>query len=115
VFSTTAGRRPIQAFSHAKDRLDRAIAAAGATIPEFVVHDFRRCVRSGLGRLGVPAVVAELCLGHKQKGILDVYDRYSYLDEKRDALRQWEAHLLAVVAPPPAEGNVVAMPARARA
>ena len=114
IFTTTAGRAPVQTFSRAKSRLDAAIAAQGATIPVFVVHDFRRCVRSGLGRLGVPAVVAELCLGHKQKGIVEVYDRHSYFDEKRDALRKWEAHLLSVVTPPPpAEGGEV-VPMRAR-
>jgi integrase len=113
IFSTTAGRRPLGAFSQAKGRLDAAIAAQGATVTPFVVHDFRRAVRSGLGRLGVPAVVAELCLGHRQRGIAGVYDRHSYLDEKRDALRKWEAHLLGVVAPPAEGGNIVALPARA--
>jgi len=113
IFTTTAGRAPVQTFSRAKNRLDAAIAAQGAAIPAFVTHDFRRCVRSGLGRLGVPTVVAELCLGHKQKGIVEVYDRHSYFEEKRDALRRWEAHLLSVVSPPPAEGSKV-VPMRQR-
>jgi integrase len=103
IFSTTAGRAPVQTFSRAKSRLDAAIVAGGATIPPYVTHDFRRAVRSGLGRLGVPQVVAELCLGHKQRGIVEVYDRHSYFDEKRDALRKWEAHLLSIVEPPPDE------------
>jgi integrase len=115
IFSTTAGRSPITAFSHAKTTLDRAVAASGATMPAFVVHDFRRCVRSGLGRLGVASVVAELCLGHKQPGIVGVYDRHSYYDEKRAALRRWEAHLLSLVEQPPepAGDNVVPMRGRA--
>ncbi|HXP05454.1 MAG TPA: tyrosine-type recombinase/integrase [Stellaceae bacterium] len=111
VFSTTAGRAPVQTFSRAKTKLDAAIAAP---IPAFVTHDFRRAVRSGLGRLGVPAVVAELCLGHKQPGIVGVYDRHSYFDEKRDALRKWQDHLMAIVEPPPAEPNKV-VPMRQRA
>jgi integrase len=56
----TAGRRPPGAFSQAKERLDAAIVAQGATIPSFTIHDFRRAVRSGLGRLGVLAGTGEL-------------------------------------------------------
>jgi integrase len=110
--SATAGQRPPQAFSAAKRRLDAALA--GAKIPPFVVHDFRRAVRSGLGRLKVPAVVAELCLGHKQPGIAGVYDRYDYFTEKRVALQKWERHLIGVVSGEP-DNNVVTMPARGRA
>jgi len=117
VFSTTAGKVPVGGSSRVKVRLDAALAAQGVTIPPYVIHDFRRCVRSGLGRLGVPTVVAELCLGHRQSGIVGVYDRHSYLSEKKDALVRWEKHLLSVVAPAPVDGsgNVVALPARARA
>jgi integrase len=112
IFTTTAGERPIQGFSHAKDRLDRALA--GAAIPPFVIHDFRRAVRSGLGRLGVPPVVAELCLGHRQKGIAEVYDRHSYIDEKRAALMKWEARLMTIVAPAPDDGGKVVQLVSAR-
>jgi integrase len=113
IFTTTAGRRPVGAFSQAKERLNLALAASGSTVPAFVIHDFRRAVRSGLARLGVPAVVAELCLGHRQPGILGVYDRHSYFDEKCDALRRWEKHLLGIVSPPPADNKIVPMRARA--
>jgi integrase len=110
---TTTGHTPVQSFSFAKAKLDRAIAASGAKVEPFVVHDYRRCVRSGLGRLGVPAVVAELCLGHRQPGILGVYDRHSYFDEKKSALSQWEKHLLSLVSPPPEEGGKVVRMRRA--
>jgi integrase len=59
-------------------------------------HDLRRTCRTGLSQLkdahGRPAVaphVAERVLNHSQ----DVYDRASYLDEKRDALDRWATHL----------------------
>jgi len=114
IFTTSGGRLALHSWSRARAKLD---AALGSDIPAFVIHDFRRCVRSGLGRLGVSAVVAELVLGHRQPGIVGVYDRHSYLDEKRDALLRWEARLLGIVAPEPepaALDNVVALPARAR-
>lgn len=33
----------------------------------------RRTMRSGPARLGTPVVVAELCLGHKQGGVIGIY------------------------------------------
>ena len=92
----------ISSFSQAKARLD---AALGGAVAPFVIHDFRRAVRSGLGRLAVPPVVAELVIGHQQRGIVGVYDRYSYLDEKRSALGRWEKRLLGIVVPEPAAPN----------
>jgi integrase len=113
IFSSTAGRRPVQAFSRGKRRLDAALAAQGATVEDFVIHDFRRVVRTGLSQLQVVGEVAEACLGHKKKGIESTYNMYEYLDEKRAALRQWEAHLLAIVVPSPVDegGNVVQLAA----
>jgi len=112
IFTTTAGRRPVSAFSHAKARMDEAIAASGDAVADFVVHDFRRVVRSGLSRLHVNTTVSELCLGHTRKGIEGVYDRHSYFDEKRKALRKWQDHLLTIVEPPPSEATVVPLRAR---
>jgi integrase len=115
IFSTCAGRRPVQSASAAKRRLDSALTMQGVELPAFRVHDYRRVVRSGLGRLGVPTVVAELVLGHRQRGVAAVYDRHSYLDEKRAALTRWQQHLLSIIAPAPdGGGKVVALPARAR-
>jgi integrase len=112
IFTTTAGSRPAGGLSRAKKQLD---AALGTTVAPFVIHDLRRAVRSGLGRLGVPTVVAELVLGHKQPGIAGVYDRHSYLDEKRDALLRWERHLMTIIEPPDPEKIVTLSAARARA
>jgi integrase len=116
IFTSTGGRAPIGAFSQAKAQLDAALSAEGRDVPPFVIHDFRRAVRSGLGRLGVPPVVAELVLGHRQSGIVGVYDRHSYFEEKRAALAAWESRLLAIVAPvPPSGAEVVPLRARSRA
>lgn len=104
IFTTTAGARPVGAFSQAKERLDAAI---GGKVASFVIHDFRRVVRSNLGRLKVPPVVAELCLGHNQRGIVKVYDQHDYFEEKQSALRQWEARLLSLVEPAPSGDKVV--------
>jgi integrase len=65
-------------------------------IEAFTLHDLRRTMRTGLGRLKVEPHIAELCLGHAQPGIVGVYDRGAYMDEKRAALEKWAAHLEAL-------------------
>jgi integrase len=109
----TAGQRPPGALSAAKARLDAAITAAQVAMPAFVIHDLRRTVRSNLGRLGIPANIAELTIGHKQGNtLIQTYDRWAYLDERRQALQRWERFLLSIVEPTPEGGNVLMMPAR---
>lgn len=55
----------------------------------FTLHDLRRTVRTQLAALGVPFHVAERVLNHKLKGIEAVYNRYDYIEERREALDQW--------------------------
>jgi integrase len=62
-------------------------------IAAFTLHDLRRTTRTGLARLKVQPHICELCLNHKQPGIVGVYDVGDYLDERRAALEKWEAHL----------------------
>lgn len=101
LFSTDGGKTPVCGFSNAKERLDKITAAElkkrgldpDAMAP-WVVHDLRRTVRSGLSRLGVDIVTAELVIGHKLKGVVGVYDRYERLAERRAALELWEFEVL---------------------
>jgi hypothetical protein len=41
--------------------------------------------------------VAELCVGHKLRGLHAVYDRYSYVRERAEAYDRYAKHILAVV------------------
>jgi integrase len=68
-------------------------------IARFTLHDLRRTCRTGLSVLRVPAHIAERVLNHVQPGIAGVYDRYDYLEEKREALDKWSEHLRACAAP----------------
>jgi hypothetical protein len=54
-------------------------------------------MRTGLGRLGVPPHIAELAIGHAQRGIKAVYDRYQYESEIAVALARWAEHVTAIV------------------
>jgi integrase len=67
-------------------------------------HDVRRTGATTLvGRYGVSRLVVGLLLGHTPKegaAVTSVYDRHSYIPEKRDALEKWERHLQLLRASP---------------
>ena len=85
VFTVT-GRRPIQGHHVIKRRMD---ALMPPDITPWVVHDIRRTVASGMARLGVNLLVIEKILNHVSGsfgGIVGVYQRHSFADEKRAAM-----------------------------
>ena len=82
----------------------------------WVIHDLRRTLASGMARLGVNLPVIEKVLNHQSgsfAGIVGVYQRHSFADEKRHALAAWGAHVERILTGAPA-GNVVEL-ATARA
>jgi integrase len=68
-------------------------------IEAFTLHDLRRTCRTGLARLKILPHIAERVLNHAQEKIPGTYDKYDYLDEKREALDKWAAHLVGLVQP----------------
>ena len=90
------GRRDQRPFDFHFALMER-LRALG--LPDWRLHDLRRYMRSGLGRLGVPQVVAELCLGHQtaKGGLVGVYDQHAYTDEKRAAWQKWGGYLAQLV------------------
>jgi integrase len=90
---TTTGRTPISGFSKAKEILDKT-----SGVSEWRFHDLRRTARSLMSRAGVRSEVAERVLGHAIPGVAGVYDRHSYVDEKRQALTALQMQLTRIVA-----------------
>jgi integrase len=118
IFTTTGGVKPVNGFDTAKERVDAFMLAElrrtdrKATLPDFVIHDVRRTVRTGLSAIpGISDLVRELVIGHAKPGLHKVYDQHAYVDEKRAALAAWEARLRSIVTPPLA--NVVQFSASA--
>jgi integrase len=64
----------------------------------WTLHDLRRTVRTGLGKLGIQPHVAEAALNHLPPKLIRTYDRNTYATEKRDALDKWASHLKVAVA-----------------
>lgn len=120
LFSTTGGRKPVGNFGKAKERLDATIleilrgkaAEHGddptvVELPNFVLHDIRRTVRTGLSTLRISTEVAEVVIGHGKQGLERIYNLHAYDDEKREALNLWAARLRSIVSPPPT--NVITL------
>jgi integrase len=101
-------RQGFKAWSYATALLNgRIVGMIGQQPAAWRLHDARRSVRTGLGRLGVAPHVAELVLNHTKKGMIAVYDKHRYQGEIATALAMWADHMMAAV-----EGrvsNVVAL------
>ena len=100
----TGGKRPYSGFSKSKAMLDKVIArerkqAGLPAMPPWRLHDLRRTARSLLSRAKVPSDIAEIVLGHRLQGVRAVYDRYSYADERKDALERLAALLDSIISP----------------
>jgi integrase len=93
VFATLPTHR---GFNACKKRLDARMQLATS----WTAHDLRRTVATGLQRLGVRLEVTEAVLNHtsgSRAGIVAVYQRYDWADEKRAALQRWADHVEELV------------------
>ena len=94
VFSFN-GTKHIRAWSHAKTHLDELVEIA-----PWRIHDLRRTTATFLQKLKTPLQVTEAILGHtagSRAGVIGIYQRHDYADEKRAALEAWGAHVMALV------------------
>jgi integrase len=93
---------PFSGWSKAKSALDTA-----SGVSAWWLHDLRRTLATGLQRLGVRLEVTEAVLNHlsgSRAGVVGIYQRHDWAEEKRAALDAWSAHLLAA-----AEGRLTAV------
>ncbi len=87
--------------SRAKEWLDVMLGEVAATargddpieIKPWRLHDLRRTAATTMPRLGVDVVTVERVLGHTMRGVMAVYQRYSFEQEKRRALELWASFL----------------------
>jgi integrase len=83
-----ASALPISGFSTAKRRLDELSGVTGWTL-----HDLRRSFATHCTeRLGLSPVVVDKILNHQSgsvRGIMAVYQRGQYLEERRKAMKAW--------------------------
>jgi integrase len=121
---TTNGKTPFSGFSKAKRQLDQLVAANirkqdkdGSTtparpLPHWTLHDIRRTAKTLMQRAGVRPDISERVLKHVIPGVEGTYDRYDYLEEKRDALNRLAALIKRIL--DMNETNVIPIRAAAR-
>ena len=100
VFSTT-GRTPVSGFSKTKARIDaRMQQILGDKFQPWRTHDLRRTAASGMAALAFQPHVIERVLNHvsgAQGGLVSVYQRHEYREERKRAILAWGAHVMQLV------------------
>ncbi|MBO6540292.1 MAG: site-specific integrase [Rhizobiaceae bacterium] len=80
-------------WSKARREFDRVMP----DIAHWTLHDLRRSFATTMASLGVPQIVVEKLLNHVSGGtqspIAQVYNRHSYLQEMREAIKTYEVYL----------------------
>ena len=100
---TASGEAPASNYSKNKRRLDMLLSA---NMPSWRLHDLRRTTASGMARLGINLPVIEKVLNHSSgsfAGIVGVYQRHSFAEEKRKALEAWANHIIEFVTDNPGD------------
>ena len=102
LFPNRRAHKAKQRFAHmSPDTINTALkklfTQEKMLIEHFTIHDLRRTCRSLLASLKVPDHVAERCMNHKLKGVMATYNRYDYLDERREAFDQISLLLAPII------------------
>jgi len=107
LYFTTTGTSPVSGFFKGRVHLAEAMEEIAAkergepvAIPRWTFHDLRRTAATGMARLGIAVRVTEAVLNHVSGtggGIVAVYQRHDYADEKRQALEAWARFVLSLV------------------
>ena len=119
--AANATARPVSGFTVAKRRLDKLMVeelgklaaergdgATKVSLADWRLHDLRRTAASGMARIGISVHVVEKLLNHTSgtfAGVLGVYQRHEFSEEKRGAAQAWANFLDGLVATKPS--NVV--------
>lgn len=66
--------------------------------PAFTPHDLRRTMATRMNEIGIAPHVVEKILNHQMGGVMGIYNRAEYTDERIEAQQKWSNALAAIVA-----------------
>jgi len=66
-------------------------------ISPFTPHDLRRTCATRLAGLDVAPHIVEKCLNHRMQGVMGIYNRHDYADERIAAAERWAAELQKIL------------------
>lgn len=96
VFANRKGG-PFSSWIHHGHRLTAQIVKnEGKKLDDWVLHDLRRTMKTGLSALGIPPHVTERILNHAKGAMEKVYDQYNYEPEIKLGLAKWADHIAAI-------------------
>lgn len=80
----------------------------GVDIPHWTPHDIRRTSRTLMSEIGIPEEICEIVLNHSIKGLAGVYNKNTFLKEKRHALEKLGREIDRITgAEPTRQANVI--------
>ena len=104
---TTNGQTSVSGFYKGRNNIAKHMKEVAESelgepveIRRWTWHDLRRTAATGMARLGIPVRVTEAVLNHVSGtggGIVAVYQRHDYADEKRNALDAWARFVESIV------------------
>lgn len=71
-------------------------------VSDWVLHDLRRTVVSGMASLGIAPHVADKVLNHQSgtiSGVAAVYQRHEFSAERQAAMNLWDEHVAGLFRP----------------
>ena len=102
IFTTTGGAKPISGWSKAKLRLDaKIINGSKESLAGWTLHDLRRTAATHMAAAEVPPHVLSALLNHSAgstQGVLSIYNRFRYTEERRKALEAWGEYVTGLTA-----------------
>jgi len=82
-------------WGKSKARIDAELK----NVSPYTLHDLRRTFATAHAKIGTPIHVTEKLLNHVSgtiSGVAAVYNRHSYLDEMREAIKRYDAYLIGL-------------------
>lgn len=83
-------------WGKAKKRFDVGLVQ----VAPYTLHDLRRTFSTTHAKIGSPIHITERLLNHVSgtvSGVAAIYNRYSYMDEMREAVEQYDAYISALI------------------
>ena len=100
----------LETLSSTVSEISRDMLEAGEVVEHFQLRDLRRTCETMLASIRTPVEVRGQIQSHGLGGIqARHYDRYSYMDEKRESLQKWERHLEKLLKPDEKKVVVISM------
>jgi integrase len=105
VFTHNRGSTHMRTYYEAKGAVDAAIAETGKKLARWTIHDLRRTAATLMAEHGVLPHILSAILGHTAAAAVSVmpsstvtkiYNRYAYLEERRQALEAWAQYVVSL-------------------